>query len=150
MIGINKCLSVKLCILLTWLQSSWKPIEVYVLEVGVNRKFDFRPVWKFCWDLSNVISGGKCVFPGGTLDPSGNYNLLIGISYKHHLLSILVFLPKIFETASLRKKWYSKKFKCIVKTADLSGWPMDGLKALGSTWLFCRVAHNFLHKFYKL
>ena len=28
----------------------------------VNRKFDFRRVWKFCWDLSNVISGGNWLF----------------------------------------------------------------------------------------
>ena len=47
--------------------------------MGVNRKFDFRQVWKFCWDLSNVISGGNwlfrwdCVFSSGTLYPSANY-----------------------------------------------------------------------------
>ena len=63
MTGINKCLSVKVCILLTWFQSSWKPFEVY----------NFRWVWKFYWDLSNVISGGNwllrldCVFSGETL-----------------------------------------------------------------------------------
>ena len=28
----------------------------------VNRKFDFWRVWKFCWDLSNVISGGNWLF----------------------------------------------------------------------------------------
>ena len=28
----NKCLSVKACILLTWLQSSWKPFEVYIWD----------------------------------------------------------------------------------------------------------------------
>ena len=48
MIGINKCLSVKHCILLTWLQSSWKP--------GGN--------WLFRWD---------CIFSGGILYPSANY-----------------------------------------------------------------------------
>ena len=31
-IGINKCLSVKVCMLLTWLQSSWKPFEVYIQD----------------------------------------------------------------------------------------------------------------------
>ena len=30
--------------------------------MGVNRKFDCRRVWKFCWDLSNLISGGNCLF----------------------------------------------------------------------------------------
>ena len=54
--------------------------------MGVNRKFDFRRVWKFYWDLSNAISGGKwlfkwdCVFSGGTLYPSTNYGYL---SYKN-------------------------------------------------------------------
>ena len=49
--------------------------------MGVNRKFDFRPVWKFCWDLSTVISGGNwlfkwdCVFSDGTLYPSANYGV---------------------------------------------------------------------------
>ena len=47
--------------------------------MGVNRKFYFRQVWKFCRDLSNVISGGNwlfrwdCSFSGGTLYPSANY-----------------------------------------------------------------------------
>ena len=49
--------------------------------MGVNRKFDFRRVWKFCWDLSNVISDGNwlfrwdCVFSGGTSYPSPNHGL---------------------------------------------------------------------------
>ena len=30
--------------------------------MGMNRKFDFRWVWKFCWALSNVISGGNWLF----------------------------------------------------------------------------------------
>ena len=34
----------------------------YIFEVGVNRKFDFRWVGMFCWDLSNVISGGNWLF----------------------------------------------------------------------------------------
>ena len=55
----------KVCLLLTWLQSSWKPLEVYIFEMGVNRKFDFRQFWKFCWDLSNVISGGNRLFRWG-------------------------------------------------------------------------------------
>ena len=68
----------KLCILLTWLQSSWKHFEVYIRD---NRKFDFRRVWKFCWGLSNVISGDNwlsrwdCVFSGGILYPSSKYEL---------------------------------------------------------------------------
>ena len=43
--------------------------------MGVNRKFYFRRVWKFWWDLSNVISGGNwlfrwdCVFSGGLCTP---------------------------------------------------------------------------------
>ena len=51
----------------------------HIFKMGVNRKFDFRWVWKFCWDLSNVISGGNwlfmwnCVFSGETLYPSANY-----------------------------------------------------------------------------
>ena len=60
--------------------------------MGVNRKFDFRRFSKFCWDLSNAISGGNwlfrwdCVFSGGTLYPSANYGnqnlkLLVLLSY---------------------------------------------------------------------
>ena len=43
--------------------------------VGINKCLSV----KFCWDLSNVISGGNwlfwwdCVFSGGTLYPSANY-----------------------------------------------------------------------------
>ena len=55
--------------------------SIYLFEMGVNRKFDFRQIWKFCWGLSNVISGGNwlfrwdCVFSGGTLYSSANYEL---------------------------------------------------------------------------
>ena len=60
--------------------------------MGVNRKFDFRQVWGFCWDFRNFISGGNwlfrcdCVFSGGTLYPSANYGnqnlkLLVLLSY---------------------------------------------------------------------
>ena len=31
-IAVNKCLSVKFCILSTWLKSSWKPFEVYLQD----------------------------------------------------------------------------------------------------------------------
>ena len=34
----------------------------HILETGVNRKSEFRWVWKFCWDLSNVLQGGKWLF----------------------------------------------------------------------------------------
>ena len=97
MIGINKCLSVKLCTLLTWLQSSWKPLN-YIFKMGVNRKFDFRRVWKFCWDvISNVISDGNwhfrwdSVFSGGTLYPSVNYGLTIIQS----LCTIIIIIKQV-------------------------------------------------------
>ena len=34
----------------------------HIFEMGVIRKFDFRQDWKFCWDLSNVISGRNWLF----------------------------------------------------------------------------------------
>ena len=34
----------------------------HIFEMEVNRKFDFRWDWKFCWDLSNVISGENWLF----------------------------------------------------------------------------------------
>ena len=34
----------------------------YIFEMGVNRKFDFKWLWKFCWDWSNVISVGNWLF----------------------------------------------------------------------------------------
>ena len=46
----------------SWLQSSWKLSEAYIREMGVNKKFDFRRDWKFCWNLSNIISGGTVFF----------------------------------------------------------------------------------------
>ena len=51
----------------------------YIFEKRVNRKFNFRRDWNFCWDWGNVISGGnwlsrwECVFSSGTLYPSANY-----------------------------------------------------------------------------
>ena len=54
------------------------PSEAYIRD-WVNKKFDFRWVWKVYWDLHNNIAGGKClfrwdsVFSGGTLYPSLNY-----------------------------------------------------------------------------
>ena len=60
---------------------SLKTFLKYIFEMGLKRKFDFRRVWKFCWGLSNVISGDNrfsgwdCVFSGGILYPSANYEL---------------------------------------------------------------------------
>ena len=50
----------KFCILLT--SSHLENILKYVFEMGVNRKFDFRRIWKFCSGLINVISGGNWLF----------------------------------------------------------------------------------------
>ena len=56
-------------------------LENFLKYVGVNKKFDFRWNWKFCWDLSNVIPGGNCSFwsdcviSGGTLYHSVNYEV---------------------------------------------------------------------------
>ena len=52
---------VKVCQFLTWFQSSLKFLK-YIFVMGVNRKLDFWWTWKFCCDLSNVISGGKWLF----------------------------------------------------------------------------------------
>ena len=46
-----------------WLDSSHlKNFSKHIFEVEVNRKFDFSLNWKFCCDLSNVISGGNWLF----------------------------------------------------------------------------------------
>ena len=40
----------------------------HIHDMGMNRKFDFRQDGKFCWDLSDGISGGNwlirwdCIF----------------------------------------------------------------------------------------
>ena len=68
----------------------------YIFKKGKNKKFDFRQVWKFCWDLCDVISGGSSffrwdwVFSGGTLYPSENYgkcqwNILSNAVWYHWL-----------------------------------------------------------------
>ena len=68
----------------------------YIFEMGVNRKFDFRRIWKFCWGLSNVISGGNwlfrwvCVYSGGTLYSSVNYELT------WHVYSIYMYILSTF------------------------------------------------------
>ena len=88
----------------------------YIFKMGVNRKFDFRWVWKFCWDLSNVISGGNwvfrwdCVFSGGTLYPSANYASCI--SYTACISKFVKFFLIVF---SFRKStnfiiWLKENF----------------------------------------
>ena len=65
--------------------------------MGVNRKFDFRQVWKFCWDLSNIISGGNwlfrwdCVFQVGLCTP---------------------LRTMLYRNNNLNKNWF--KFTCLV------------------------------------
>ena len=99
----------------------------------VNRKFDFRSVLKFCWDLSNVISGGKwlfrwdCVFSGGTLYPSANYVYIVYIYYledtttfysrtdvfKHPFFSILLQNgTSLLGQYSNVKQYYVSKILC--------------------------------------
>ena len=48
----------------------------YIFEMGVNRKFDFRRNLKFCWDLSNAISGGNRFLGGTVLFQVGLFNPL--------------------------------------------------------------------------
>ena len=68
--------------------------SIYLFEIGVNRKFDFRWIWKFCWGLSNFISGGNwlfrwdCVFSGGTLYSSANYEL----TWHMYIVYICIYL----------------------------------------------------------
>ena len=72
MLCINKCLSIKICVLLTWLQSSWNFFK-HIFEMGVNRKSDFSLDWKFCLDWSNIISGRNWLFRWDFLFSSGNF-----------------------------------------------------------------------------
>ena len=58
MIGINKCVSIKVCLLLTWPQLSWKLFEAYIWD-GSEQKLYFSLNWKFFLDSSNFISSGK-------------------------------------------------------------------------------------------
>ena len=115
--GINICLSEKVCVLLTWLQSSWKPFEVYILEMGVNRKFDFKQAWKFCWDISNVISaGGNWLFRwdcGGALYPSVNYG--ISSCWQDFLmLRLLIIFSTSLQLVFLKWKVESKALALIL------------------------------------
>ena len=80
--------------------------------MGVNRKFDFRRVWKFCWDLSNVISGGNwlfrwgCVFSGGTLYPSVNHvSTLVLLSSFYFTLKLFIYFARFFNGNSLIVAW---------------------------------------------
>ena len=54
--------------------------------MGVNRKLDFSWDWKFCWDLSNVISGRNWFFrwdfgfSKGIFYPSANYDYRVDLN----------------------------------------------------------------------
>ena len=65
MIGMNKCLSVKVCLFLTWLQSSWKPFEGYIqdgseqeicFEVGLKVLLGLK-YCHFRWELNYEYFG---------------------------------------------------------------------------------------------
>ena len=85
------------------------------MEMRVNRKFDFRQDWKFCWDLSTVISDNwlfrwNCVFSCATLYPSENYGftmqpqlLALNMNYKKLLdkVYISIELNKVFQSINL-------------------------------------------------
>ena len=103
MIGISKCLNAYTMHIVN--VTPVKNLLRYIFKMGVNNKFDFRRVWKFCWDLSNAISGGNwlfrwdCVFPGGTLYPSANYDNLY--SFIQHLQTFTFHhLPSLKEDLS--------------------------------------------------
>ena len=61
----------------------------HILEMGVDRRFDFRRDWKFFWDLSNFILYGNwllrwdCFFQVGFFYPSANYVIFI-MTYFHN------------------------------------------------------------------
>ena len=65
-----------------------------IFKMRVIRKFDFRRIWKFWWGLSNVISRGNslfrwdCVFSGGTLYSSANYEL----TWHMYIVYICIYL----------------------------------------------------------
>ena len=138
MIAINKCLSVKLCILLTWLQSSWKHFEVYIWD---NRKFDFRRIWKFCWGLSNVISGENwlfrcdCVFSGGTLHSSANYELTWHMYIVYICIYLAHFIFKKSGDGSWRKQISTYKTCYEIKKISTSMLSVEGGRAGGMQFL---------------
>ena len=64
----------------------------HILETGVNRKSEFRWVWKFCWDLSNVLQVGLYFFQVGLCTPLRTkakpllYNMSYGNDFVRHKL----------------------------------------------------------------
>ena len=75
MIGINKCLSVKVCILLTWLQSFWKPIEVYIRDGSgqeiwfLGRSESFAGTYVMSFQVGIGSLGGTVFFQVGLCTP---------------------------------------------------------------------------------
>ena len=75
--------------------------------MGVNKRLGFSWDWKFCWDLSNVISGRNwlfrwdLVFSSGSFYPSANYD--------YHLdLKKNVEEKHSFRPLKLFPAWFSK------------------------------------------
>ena len=98
-----------------------------IFKMRVIRKFDFRRIWKFWWGLSNVISRGNslfrwdCVFSGGTLYSSANYELtwhmrippqhILSFKKKRVAEGVSKYLPTK-HAMKLRKFW---NFSCLLK-----------------------------------
>ena len=84
-----------------------------MFEMIVNRKLDFSWGWKFCWDLSNVISGrnwlsrGDFVLSSGTFNPSANYDYHLDLKKKcwrktcNHNFRPLKLFPAWFSRISI-------------------------------------------------
>ena len=128
MIGINKCLSVRVCLLLTWLQSSQKVFEAYIwdgkkkhifreayifenflkdiFEIEKNSKLDFRWNWKFYWDLSNVISDGYWLIWWGCFFRVGLCTLL---------QAMYVLQGGIMKDVKWRHPFFARTHECQVK-----------------------------------
>ena len=89
MIGTNKCLSVKVCLLLTWLQSSWKPFQADIRDGSEKKKSvlggseSFTGTYIMVFQVGIGYLGGT-VFSGGTLYPSANYEILNFFKVKHN------------------------------------------------------------------
>ena len=124
MIDINKCLSVKVCLFLTWLQSSWKLSEAYIWDGSEQEIWSYVELCGSFFGTSvmsfhvGIGSLGGTVYPCGTLNPSANYVIFImeywyrcpnSVTQKKgniHFFTLTYSFSGCFPNLKLRKTYY--------------------------------------------
>ena len=95
----------------------------------------WRWEWKFCWDLSNVISGGNrlfrwdCLFIAETLYPSVNNRKILHLS-----TFIIKQFHDIFDKIPFRASTFSYENKVILAYRALNFFPFNAKQEMNLTF----------------